>query len=122
MDFGRLAAQTAKQVIVQKVREAERKRQFEEYKDRKGEIVNGLVKRVEFGNVTVDLGRAEAMLRRDELLPRENFRNGDRVRAYIADLREAPRGPQIFLPRTHPPFMAKLFGQGGPATYDGITA
>src|SRR5438552_9474671 len=95
IDFGRIAAQTAKQVIVQKVREAERKRQFEEYKDRKSEIVNGLVKRVEFGNVTVDLGRAEAMLRRDELLPRENFRTGHRVRAYIADVREVPRGPQI---------------------------
>ncbi len=120
IDFGRIAAQTAKQVIVQKVREAERKRQFEEYKDRKGEIVNGLVKRVEFGNVTVDLGRAEAMLRRDELLPRENFRTGDRVRAYIADVREEPRGPQIFLSRTHPQFMARLFGQEVPEIYDGI--
>jgi N utilization substance protein A len=120
IDFGRIAAQTAKQVIVQKVREAERKRQHEEYKDRKGEIVNGLVKRVEFGNVTVDLGRAEAMLRRDELLPRENFRTGDRVRAYIADVREEPRGPQIFLSRTHPQFMARLFGQEVPEIYDGI--
>jgi N utilization substance protein A len=120
IDFGRIAAQTAKQVIVQKVREAERKRQYDEYKGRKGEIVNGLVKRVEFGNVTVDLGRAEAMLRRDELLPRENFRNGDRVRAYIADVREEPRGPQIFLSRTHPQFMAKLFAQEVPEIYDGI--
>ena len=120
IDFGRIAAQTAKQVIVQKVREAERKRQFKEYKDRIGEIVNGLVKRVEFGNVTVDLGRAEAMLRRDELLPRENFRNGDRVRAYIYDVREEPRGPQIFLSRTHPQFMAKLFAQEVPEIYDGI--
>ena len=120
IDFGRIAAQTAKQVIVQKVREAERKRQYEEYKDRKGEIVNGLVKRVEFGNVTVDLGRAEAMLRRDELLPRENFRNGDRVRAYIADVREEPLGPQIFLSRTHPQFMAKLFGQEVPEIFDRI--
>ena len=120
IDFGRIAAQTAKQVIVQKVRESERKRQFEEYKDRKGEIVNGLVKRVEFGNVTVDLGRAEAMLRRDELLPRENFRTGDRVRAYIADVREEPRGPQIFLSRTHPGFMAALFKQEVPEIYDGI--
>jgi len=120
IDFGRIAAQTAKQVIVQKVRESERKRQFEEYKDRKSEIVNGLVKRVEFGNVTVDLGRAEAMLRRDELLPRENFRTGDRVRAYIADVREEPRGPQIFLSRTHPQFMARLFGQEVPEIYDGI--
>src|SRR5499433_1943953 len=120
IDFGRIAAQTAKQVIVQKVREAERKRQFDEYKGRKSEIVNGLVKRVEFGNVTVDLGRAEAMLRRDELLPRETFRNGDRVRALIYDVREEPRGPQIFLSRTHPDFMAKLFAQEVPAIYDGI--
>jgi transcription termination/antitermination protein NusA len=120
IDFGRIAAQTAKQVIVQKVREAERKRQYEEYKDRKSEIVNGLVKRVEFGNVTVDLGRAEAMLRRDELLPRETFRVGDRVRALIYDVREEQRGPQIFLSRTHPDFMAKLFAQEVPEIYDGI--
>src|SRR5215468_6096281 len=120
IDFGRIAAQTAKQVIVQKVREAERKRQYDEYKGRKSEIVNGLVKRVEFGNVTVDLGRAEAMLRRDELLPRENFRTGDRVRALIADVREEPRGPQIFLSRTHPDFMARLFSQEVPEIYDGI--
>jgi transcription termination/antitermination protein NusA len=120
IDFGRIAAQTAKQVIVQKVREAERKRQFDEYKGRKSEIVNGLVKRVEFGNVTVDLGRAEAMLRRDELLPRETFRNGDRVRALIYDVREEARGPQIFLSRTHPDFMAKLFAQEVPEIYDGI--
>src|SRR6266478_4357965 len=120
IDFGRIAAQTAKQVIVQKVREAERRRQFEEFKDRKADIVNGLVKRVEFGNVTVDLGRAEAMLRRDELLPRENFRTGDRVRAYIADVREEPRGPQIFLSRTRNEFMAKLFAQEVPEIYDGI--
>jgi N utilization substance protein A len=120
IDFGRIAAQTAKQVIVQKVREAERKRQYDEYKNRKSEIVNGLVKRVEFGNVTVDLGRAEAMLRRDELLPRETFRNGDRVRALIYDVREEQRGPQIFLSRTHPDFMAKLFAQEVPEIYDGI--
>jgi N utilization substance protein A len=120
IDFGRIAAQTAKQVIVQKVREAERKRQFEEFKDRKGEIVNGLVKRVEFGNVTVDLARAEALLRRDELLPREAFRVGDRVRALVLDVREEPRGPQIFLSRTHPAFMAKLFAQEVPEIYDGI--
>jgi N utilization substance protein A len=120
IDFGRIAAQTAKQVIVQKVREAERKRQYDEYKNRVGEIVNGLVKRVEFGNVTVDLGRAEAILRRDELLPRESFRNGDRVRAYIYDVREETRGPQIFLSRTHPKFMAKLFAQEVPEIYDGI--
>ena len=120
IDFGRIAAQTAKQVIVQKVRDAERQRQFNEYKDRVGEIVNGLVKRVEFGNVIVDLGRAEAILRRDELLPRESFRQGERVRAYIYDVRQEVRGPQIFLSRTHPQFMAKLFAQEVPEIYDGI--
>jgi len=120
LDFGRIAAQTAKQVIVTKVREAERARQYEEYKDRIGEIVNGLVKRVEYGNVTVDLGRAEAVLRRDELLPRETFRQGDRVRAYIYDVRQELRGPQIFLSRTHPQFMARLFAQEVPEVYDGI--
>lgn len=120
IDFGRIAAQTAKQVIVQRVREAERDRQFEEYKDRVGEIVNGLVKRVEFGNVTVDLGRAEGVLRRDEFLPREHFRRNERVRAYIYDVRQEPRGPQIFLSRTHPQFMAKLFAQEVPEIYDGI--
>ncbi len=120
IDFGRIAAQTAKNVIVQKVREAERQRQFREFKDRVGDIVNGLVKRVEFGNVVVDLGRAEAMLRRDELIPRENFRQGERVRAYIYDVREEARGPQIFLSRTHPQFMAKLFAQEVPEIYDGI--
>jgi transcription termination/antitermination protein NusA len=120
IDFGRIAAQTAKQVIVQKVRDAERQRQFNEFKDRVGEIVNGLVKRVEFGNIVVDLGRAEAMLRRDELLPRESFRQGERVRAYIYDVRQEPRGPQIFLSRTHPQYMAKLFAQEVPEIYDGI--
>ena len=120
IDFGRIAAQTAKQVIVQKVRDAERQRQFNEFKDRSGEIVNGLVKRVEFGNVVVDLGRAEALLRRDELIPREVFRTGDRVRAYIYDVRQEPRGPQIFLSRTNPQFMAKLFAQEVPEIYDGI--
>ena len=120
IDFGRIAAQTAKQVIVQKVRDAERQRQYNEFKDRTGEIVNGLVKRVEFGNVVVDLGRAEALLRRDELIPRELFRTGDRVRAYIFDVRQEQRGPQIFLSRTHPQFMAKLFGQEVPEIYDGI--
>jgi N utilization substance protein A len=120
IDFGRIAAQTAKQVIVQKVREAERQRQFEEYKDRVGEVVNGLVKRVEFGNVTVDLGRGEGVLRRDEALPRENLRTSERVRAYIYDVREELRGPQIFLSRTRPEFMAKLFAQEVPEIYDGI--
>src|SRR3954466_15418326 len=120
IDFGRIAAQTAKQVIVQKVRDAERARQFSEYKDRVGEIVNGLVKRVEFGNVIVDLGRAEGLLRRDELIPREHFKNGDRVRAFIMDVREEPRGPQIFLSRTAPAFMSALFTQEVPEIYDGI--
>jgi len=120
VDFGRIAAQTAKQVIVQKVREAERERQYEEYKDRIGEIVNGVVKRVEYGNVLVDLGRAESIVRRDELQPREIFRQGDRIRAYIYDVRREARGPQIFLSRTHPQFMAKLFAQEVPEIYDGI--
>jgi len=120
MDFGRIAAQSAKQVIVQKVREAERDRQYEEFKDRIGEIVNGQVKRVEYGNVIVDLGRGEGIVRRDELIPRENFRYGDRVRAYIYDVRREQRGPQIFLSRTHPQFMAKLFTQEVPEIYDGI--
>ena len=112
VDFGRIAAQNAKQVIVQKVREAERERQYEEFKDRIGEIIHGIVKRVEYGNIIVDLGRGEAVVRRDEALPRENFRNGDRIRAYIYDVRQEQRGPQIFLSRTHPQFMAKLFLQG----------
>jgi len=120
IDFGRIAAQTAKQVIVHKVREAERKRQYDEFKDRVGEVVNGLVKRVEFGNVIVDLSRAEAMLRREETIPREHFNTGDRVRSYILDVREEPRGPQIFLSRTHPQFMAKLFAQEVPEIYEGI--
>jgi N utilization substance protein A len=120
IDFGRIAAQTAKQVIVQRVREVERGKQFHEYKDRVGEIINGIVKRTEYGNLMVDLGRAEALLRRDETIPREAFRNGDRVRAYIYDVREEPRGPQIFLSRTHPGFLAKLFAQEVPEIYDGI--
>ncbi|WP_169566851.1 transcription termination factor NusA [Sneathiella limimaris] len=120
IDFGRIAAQTAKQVIVQKVREAERERQYEEYKDRVGDIINGIVKRVEYGNVTVDLGKADAIVRRDEMLPRESFRQGDRIRAYIYDVRREQRGPQIFLSRTHPQFMAKLFTQEVPEIYDGV--
>jgi transcription termination/antitermination protein NusA len=120
IDFGRIAAQTAKQVIVQRVREYERKRQYDEFKDRVGEIINGVVKRTEYGNLMVELGRAEALLRRDELIARESFRNGDRVRAYIYDVREEPRGPQIFLSRTHPGFLAKLFAQEVPEIYDGI--
>ena len=120
LEYGRIAAQSAKQVIVQKVREAERDRQYQEYKDRIGDIVNGLVKRVEYGNVVVDLGRGEAIVRRDEMLPREVFRNGDRIRAYIYDVRREARGPQIFLSRTHPQFMAKLFAQEVPEIYDSI--
>ncbi|MEE8351598.1 MAG: transcription termination factor NusA [Rhodospirillales bacterium] len=120
IDFGRIAAQTAKQVIVQHVREAERSRQFDEYKGRIGEVVNGLVKRIEYGNVVVDLGRAEAMLRRDESIPREHFNTGDRVRSYILDVREESRGPQIFLSRTHPQFMSAMFAQEVPEIYDGI--
>ncbi len=120
MDFGRIAAQSAKQVIVQKVREAERDRQFDEFKDRIGEIINGTVKRVEYGNVIVDLGRGEAIVRRDELIPRESFRYGDRIRAFVYDVRREQRGPQIFLSRTHPQFMAKLFTMEVPEIYDGI--
>ena len=120
LEYGRIAAQSAKQVIVQKVREAERDRQYDEYKDRIGDIVNGIVKRVEYGNVVVDLGRGEAIVRRDEMLPRETMRNGDRIRAYIYDVRREARGPQIFLSRTHPQFMAKLFAQEVPEIYDGI--
>jgi N utilization substance protein A len=120
IDFGRIAAQTAKQVIVQRVREYERKKQYDEYKDRVGEVINGVVKRTEYGNLMVEVGRAEALLRRDELIPRESFRNGDRVRAYIYDVRDEPRGPQVFLSRTHPGFLAKLFAQEVPEIYDGI--
>ncbi|EHH68976.1 transcription termination factor NusA [Gluconobacter morbifer] len=120
IDFGRIAAQTAKQVIVQRVREYERKRQYNEFKDRVGEIVNGTVKRTEYGNLMVEIGNAEGLLRRDELIPRESFRNSDRVRAYIYDVRDEPRGPQIFLSRTHPAFLAKLFAQEVPEIYDGI--
>ncbi|GBQ86615.1 transcription elongation factor NusA [Gluconacetobacter johannae DSM 13595] len=120
IDFGRIAAQTAKQVIVQRVREYERKRQYDEFKDRVGEIVNGTVKRTEYGNLMVEIGSSEALLRRDELIARESFRNSDRVRAYIYDVRDEPRGPQIFLSRTHPAFLAKLFAQEVPEIYDGI--
>lgn len=120
VDFGRIATQTAKQVIMQKVRDAERERQYEEFKDRVGEIIHGSVKRVEYGNVIVDLSRGEAIVRRDELLPRESFRTQDRIRAYIVDVRREQRGPQIFLSRSHPDFMAKLFAQEVPEIYDGI--
>ncbi|WP_339861571.1 transcription termination factor NusA [Paremcibacter congregatus] len=120
IDFGRVAAQTAKQVIVQKVRDAERQRQYDEYEKRVGEIVNGVVKRVEYGNVIVDVGQAEAVIRRDQMIPREHMRNGDRIRAYIFEVRREQRGPQIFLSRSHPDFMAKLFAQEVPEIYDGV--
>lgn len=120
IDLGRISAQTAKQVIVQKVREVERQHEYEEYKDRKGEIINGVVRRVEFGNVTIELGKAEAMLRRDMMLPRETFRPGDRVRALIADVRSDSKGSQIVLSRTSPEFMAKLFTQEVPEIYNKI--
>src|SRR5215813_11490890 len=120
VDFNRINAQNAKQVIVQKVRDAERERQYEEYKDRIGEIVHGVVKRSEFGSVVVDLGKAEGVVRRDEMIPRESFRAGDRIRAYIYDVRREARGPQIFLSRSHPQFMVRLFAQEVPEIYDGI--
>ena len=120
MDFGRIAAQTAKQVIVQKVRDAERERQYEEYKDRLGEVVTGLVKRVEYGNVIVDLGRAESIMRRDQVIPREHIRQNERIRGYIYDVRRENRGPQIFMSRTKPEYMAALFAQEVPEIYDGI--
>ena len=120
IDFGRVAAQTAKQVVLQKVRDAERDKQFNEFKDKVGEIVSGTVKRVEYGNVIVDFGRTEAMIRRDELIPREVFRPGDRIRAYIHDVRREKAGPQIFLSRTHADFIGRLFAQEVPEIYDGI--
>ncbi|HEX8534480.1 MAG TPA: transcription termination factor NusA [Allosphingosinicella sp.] len=120
IEFGRIAAQAAKQVIFQKVRDAERERQYEEFKDRAGEIITGVVKRVEFGHVVVDLGRAEGVIRRDQQIPREVVRVGDRVRALILSVRRENRGPQIFLSRAHPDFMKKLFAQEVPEIYDGI--
>ncbi|HSF93255.1 MAG TPA: transcription termination factor NusA, partial [Paracoccaceae bacterium] len=120
LEMGRIAAQSAKQVIMQKVREAERERQYEEFKDRVGTIINGVVKRTEYGNVIVDVGRGEAVLRRDQLINREAFRNGDRVRAYVRDVRSEVRGPQIFLSRTAPEFLAELFKMEVPEIYDGI--
>jgi transcription termination/antitermination protein NusA len=119
IEFGRIAAQTAKQVIIQKVREAERERQYEEYKDRVGEVINCLVKRIDFGNLIVDLGKTEAIIRKDELIPRESYRPGDRVRAYIMEVSNDPRGHQVKLSRTAPEFMAKLFAQEVPEIYDG---
>ncbi|SHH50831.1 transcription termination factor NusA [Marivita hallyeonensis] len=120
VEMGRIAAQSAKQVILQKVREAERDRQFEEFKDRAGTIINGVVKREEYGNVIVDIGRGEGILRRNEKIGRESYRNGDRIRCYIKDVRRETRGPQIFLSRTAPEFMAELFKMEVPEIYDGI--
>ena len=120
IDLGRIAAQTIKQTIVQQVREAERARQYEEFKDRVGEVVNGIVKRVEYGSVLVDLERAEGLLRRDEIIPRETHRIGDRVRSFIYDVRNEGRGTQILLSRCHPQFMAELFAQEVPEVYDGV--
>ena len=120
VDMGRIAAQSAKQVILQKVREAERDRQFEEFKDRAGTIINGVVKREEYGNVIVDIGRGEGVLRRNEKIGRESYRPGDRIRCYIKDVRREVRGPQIFLSRTAPEFMAELFKMEVPEIYDGI--
>ena len=120
IELGRVAAQTAKQVIVQKVRDAEREKQYEEFKDRVGEVVNGLVKRVEYGNVIVDLGRGEAFIRRDDVIPRETFRPGDRIRSWISEVKQEQRGPQVYLSRTANEFMSKLFTQEVPEIYDGI--
>src|SRR2546423_1916451 len=120
IEFGRIAAQAAKQVIFQKVRDAERERQYEEFKDRMGEIITGVVKRVEFGHIVVDLGRAEGVIRRDQQIPREMVRVGDRIRSLIMSVRREARGPQIFLSRAHPDFMKKLFAQEVPEIYDGI--
>lgn len=120
VEMGRIAAQSAKQVILQKVREAERDRQFEEFKDRAGTIINGQVKREEYGNVIVDVGAGEAILRRNEKIGRESYRPNDRIRCYIKDVRREPRGPQIFLSRTAPEFMSELFKMEVPEIYDGI--
>ncbi|HEY3947424.1 transcription termination factor NusA [Phenylobacterium sp.] len=119
-EFGRVQTQMARQVVTGKVREAERERQYEEYKDRVGEVVNGAVKRVEYGNIVVDLGRGEGIVRRDQSIPRENFNIGDRIRCYIYDVRRETKGPQILLSRAHGGFMAKLFAQEVPEVYDGV--
>ena len=120
LELGRVAAQNAKGVIIQKVREADKTKQYEEYKDKVGEIAIGIVKRVEFGNFIVDLGKNEAIIKREELIPRETFRNGDRVRAYIYDVKNDLKGYQVFLSRTHPQFLAKLFNQEVPEIFEGV--
>ena len=119
-ELGRVQTQMARQVVTHKVREAEREKQYEEFKDRVGDVVNGSVKRVEYGNVVVDLGRGEGVMRRDQSIPREVFNIGDRIRAFIYDVRRETKGPQIMLSRAHPGFMAKLFAQEVPEVYDGV--
>ena len=120
LELGRVAAQNAKGVIIQKVREADKTKQYDEYKDKVGEIAVGIVKRVEFGNFIIDLGKSEAIIKREELIPRETFKNGDRVRAYIYDVKSDLKGYQVFLSRTHPQFLAKLFHQEVPEIYEGV--
>ena len=120
LELGRVAAQNAKGVIIQKVREADKSKQYEEYKDKVGEIAIGIVKRIEFGNLIVDLGKSEAIIKREELIPRESFKNGDRVRSYIYEVKNDVKGYQVFLSRTHPQFLSKLFFQEVPEIYDGI--
>ncbi len=120
IELGRVAAQNAKGVIIQKVREADKSKQYEEYKDKVGEIAIGIVKRIEFGNLILDLGKSEAIIKREELIPRETFKNGDRVRAYIYEVKNDLKGYQVFLSRTHPQFIAKLFNQEVPEIYEGI--
>ena len=120
MDIGRVAAQTAKQVITQKVKDAERAKQFEEFKDKKDKVVNGVVKSVEYGNVIIDVNGVEAVLPRDHLIPRENYKTGDRIRAYVVDVKREAKGAQVILSRAHPKFMEKLFAQEVPEIYDGI--
>ncbi len=120
LELGRVAAQNAKGVIIQKVREADKLKQFEEYKDKVGEIAVGIVKRVEFGNFIIDLGKSEAIIKREELIPRETFKNGDRVRAYIYEVKNDLKGYQVFLSRTHPQFLARLFHQEVPEIYEGV--
>ncbi len=120
IDLGRVAAQNAKGVIIQKVREADKSKQYEEYKDKVGEIAVGIVKRVEFGNLIIDLGKSEAIIKREELIPRETFKNGDRVRAYIYEVKNDLKGYQVFLSRTHPHFLSKLFFQEVPEIYEGV--
>ena len=119
-DFGRIAAQTAKQVVVQQIKEAERKKNYELYKDKQGTTINGIVKRMEFGNIVVDLGNAEAVIKREEMIPKENLRRGDRVKAYLYNVSQELKGPQILLSRSHPQFLALLFKQEVPEINDGI--